>query len=406
MYKHFSAEFFKGNRRRLRELFVGTAPIVITANGAMQRNGDSTYPFRQDSSFWYLTGINDLDVILVMDRSKEYLIIPEQNQYQEVFDGAVNHEQLKAISGIGTVYREKEGWRQLGNRLHRSKHVATLAAPKPYVEPYGFYSNPARARLIARIKEQNEAIELLDLRTHITRMRMVKQPGELAAIQEAISITEKAIKAVRKRTYKTEYELEAAITATFRKNRAKGHAFTPIVSSGAKTCILHDGDNDGPIEEGDLILLDIGAEVENYGADISRTYTQEPATKRQKDVYQAVRAVQEYALSLLKPGMTIRENELRIEHFMGEKLRELGLIKTIDKDNVRKYYSHATSHYLGLDTHDVGDYDRPLEPNMVLTVEPGIYIPQEKIGIRIEDDVVITPEGHEILTKRLPRDSL
>jgi Xaa-Pro aminopeptidase len=406
MYKYFDREFFSGNRKRLRELFVGTAPIVITANGALQRNGDSTYPFRQDSSFWYLTGINDPDVVLVMDRNKEYLIVPEQSQYQEIFDGATNEDRLKAVSGIDTVHAEKEGWKQLGNRLGKAKYAATLSAPVPYVKPYGFYSNPARAALISRMKEHNEAIELLDLRTHITRMRMVKQPGELAAIQAAIDITAKAIKSVRNKTHKHEYEIEAALTSTFRKNGASGHGFTPIVSSGAKTCILHDGNNDGPIEEGDLVLLDIGAEVENYSADISRTYTQGTPTKRQKDVYQAVLAVQEYALSLQKPGATVRENEVKIEHYMGEKLRELGLIKTIDKDSVRKFYPHATSHFLGLDVHDVGDYERELEPGMVLTVEPGIYIPAEKIGVRIEDDIVITADGYEILTQKLPRESL
>ncbi len=406
MYTHFDREFFVGNRKRLRELFVGTAPIVLTANGVMQRNSETTFPFRQDSSFWYLTGINDPDVVLVMDKGKEYLIVPELSQYQEIFDGSLDADELQTVSGIKTVYTQKDGWRQLGNRLQKAKHVATLPAPKPYVEPYGFYTNPARATLIARLKEANAAVELLDLRPQLTRMRAVKQPAELAAIQEAIDITAKAVQAVRRRSYRHEYEVEAAITATFRKHGAQGHGFTPIVASGARACVLHNSDNNGVIEPKDLVLVDIGAEVDNYSADISRTYAQSPPTKRQKDVYQAVLAVQDYALGLLKPGVTIRGNEQEIEQFMGEKLRELGLIKTINKDNVRKFYPHSTSHFLGLDVHDVGDYDRPLEPNMVITVEPGIYIPKEGIGIRIEDDVLITPEGCTVMTGRLRRDSL
>lgn len=408
MYKYFNADFFTQNRKRLRELFVGTAPIVLTANGMLQRNGDSTFPFRQDSSFWYLTGINEPDVVLVMDRNKDYLIMPEVSQYQEIFDGPASGDALQAISGVQTIYSEKEGWKQLSNRLHKSKHAAILPATAPYVKPYGFYANPARAALTAKIKEANEDIELLDIRTHIARLRMVKQESELAALQEAIDITSQAITSVRRRTFATEYEMEAAFSGYFRKKGAMGHGYAPIVASGSAACVLHYNQNQAPIQPDDLILVDVGAEVENYSADISRTFMQAggKVTKRQREVYQAVLAVHEYALSLLTVGATVKGNEVKIEAFMGEKLRELGLIKTIDTENVRTYYPHATSHYLGLDVHDVGDYERPLEPGVVLTVEPGIYIQQEGIGIRIEDDVLITQDGHKVLSKRLPRDSL
>src|SRR5690606_6636785 len=145
-------------------------------------------------------------------------------------------------------YGAKEGWRQLSGRLQRARHVATLAAPKAYVEPFGFYTNPARATLIARLKEANEELELLDLRPQLTRMRMIKQPGELAAIQEAIDITAKAIRAVRRRSYQYEYEIEAAITATFRKHGTQGHGFSPIVASGRRACVLHNDTNNGLIE--------------------------------------------------------------------------------------------------------------------------------------------------------------
>lgn len=408
MYKYFSADFFTENRKRLRELFVGTAPIVLTAHGVLQRNAESTFPFRQDSSFWYLTGINEPNVILVMDKNKDYLIVPELSQYQEIFDGSTSPATLQKISGIETIYDEKEGWRQLGNRLQKSRHVAVLSPPAAYIKPFGFYTNPARAALMERITGINESLEPLDIRPHLMRMRMVKQPGELAAIQEAIDITAKAVKSVQKRSFAAEYEIEAVFNGHFRKHGAMGHGYEPIVASGASACILHYSQNDGVIQPNDLILVDVGAEVENYSADISRTFVHAGGkpTKRQKDVYQAVLAVQDFALELLKPGATIRDNEQKIEAFMGEKLRELGLIKIIDKESVRTFYPHSTSHYLGLDVHDVGDYDRPLEPNMVLTVEPGIYIPQEGIGIRIEDDVVITEKGYKILTKKLPRDSL
>lgn len=406
MYKHFSSEFFTANRARLRTLFVGTAPIVLSANGLLQRNSDMTFPFRQDSSFWYFTGVSDPDVVLVMDKSKDYLIVPNLSSYQEVFDGTFNIEELQRISGIETIYDAKEGWRRLENRIKKSKHVATLPAPAAYVETFGMYSNPARAALIKKLKSFNSELELLDIRTHIARLRMVKQPNELAAIQEAIDITVKTIRTVRKKKFDYERDLETAITSQFRKYGAPGHGFTPVVASGERTCLLHYIANNNPIDPKGLIVVDIGAEIDNYSADITRTYCQGTPTKRQKDVYQAVKAVHEFALAGLKPGVTIRQSEQRVEEFMGEKLRELGLIKIIDKENVRKYYSHATSHFLGLDAHDMGDYDAPLQPNMVLTVEPGIYIPEEKIGVRIEDDIMITPKGYKLLSKRLSNDSL
>lgn len=403
MYHHFSSEFFTNNRKRLRELFVGTAPIVITANGLLQRNGDSTYNFRQDSNFWYLTGIQEPDLVLVIDKDKEYIILPEQQTYQEIFHGGHDGAELQKNSGIETILSNTEGWKRLGGRLKRVKHVATIGAPPAYIKEQGFYTNPARAALIERVKQENDQLELLDLRPQLSRMRVIKQVAEISAIQEAIDITTKAIKYVQKRQYDFEYQIEAAVTNHFRKLGASGHGFSPIVSAGDRACVLHQNENNGHITPKDMITLDIGAEVDNYSADITRTYSQTKPTKRQKSVHVAVEAVQEYALSLVKPGALLKDNEALIEQYMGEKLRELGLIKTIDRENVRKYFPHSTSHFLGLDVHDTGDYSRPLEPGMVITVEPGIYIPEEGIGVRIEDDVLVTPRGYKVLSARLPR---
>jgi Xaa-Pro aminopeptidase len=405
MGSNFSSDFFIGNRQRLRQLFTGKAPIVISANGLMQRSGDTAFPFRQDSNFWYLTGINDPDVLLVMDKDKEYLIVPEREHIREVFDGAIDGKHLTEISGIQTVLEHAEGWKQLGSRIKKVKHVATLAAQPHYAEHYGFYTNPARAHLMEWIQEYNVNIEPLDLREHLTRMRMVKQEPELAAIQQAIDITEATIKPLSKKLekFEYEYEIEAALTAGFRKRGASGHAFTPIVAAGDRACIIHSVDNNGAMKGANGVLFDVGAEVENYSADISRTFPLAGANKRYNQVYQAVLDAHEYAMGLLKPGVLIKEYEQLVEHYMGEKLRELRLIKTIDRESVRSYYPHATSHSLGLDTHDTFLYDTPLVPNMVLTVEPGIYIPEEGIGVRIEDDVLITDDGIKVLSDGLPR---
>lgn len=407
----FSAEFFAGNRARLRELFTGTAPIVITANGLLQRGGDSSFQFQQDSGFWYLTGIDEPDVLLVMDKDKEYLILPQRDNIRETFDGAINASALSQISGITTVLNATDGFKQLSSRLKKVKHVATLAASGPYIEHYGMYANPARAQLIERMKAVNPALELLDLREHLTRMRMVKQGVEIKAIQAAIDITVKTLKEVSRPTklakYSYEYELEADITRGFRRRGAAGHAFAPIVAGGKRACTLHNTDNNAALTANELVILDVGAEVNHYAADISRTVSLGgKPSRRQQAVHQAVQEVQDFAYSLLKPGVLLKENEEKIEHFMGEKLRELGLIKTINKEQVRRYFPHATSHFLGLDVHDVGDYTQPLAPGMVLTVEPGVYIPEEGIGVRIEDDVLITKTGCKIFSKRLGRSLL
>ena len=400
------AAFFGGNRNRLRSLFQGTAPIVITASAQVQKGIDETF-FRQDGNFFYLTGLLDPELVLVIDKEKEYLILPERSQYLEDFHGASDTERYTNTSGIATIYDAKTGWKKLGSRLKKVKHVATLATPPEYIEVYGFYANPARANLVKRMKTHNEALELLDLRQHFAVMRMVKQPVELEAIQSAIRATEKTLTKVKRKLakYTHEYQIEADITHSFRWEGTEGHAFSPIVGGGRNGAIIHHNQNNDPLDPKGLVVLDVGAQVNGYAADITRTYSLSGSpTKRQRQVHQAVKEVQDYAFSLLKPGATIRANEKLIEQFMGEKLRSLGLIKNVEHDEIRTYYPHSTSHHLGIDVHDLGDYERPLEPGMVLTVEPGIYILEESLGVRIEDDVLITATGAQMLTSKLSAD--
>lgn len=398
----FGSEFFTANRERLRQLFTGTAPIAITANGLLQRGSDEAYQFHQDSNFWYLTGIMHPDIILVMDKGKEYLIVPGRTDSRETFDGAITPEQLTRSSGITTILGEKDGWKQLEGRLKRVQHVATLAPSPSYVDAWGIYTNPARAALVRRCKSVNSDLELLDLRTHLARMRMIKLPQEIAALRQAISITTSTLKDVthprQLAKYAYEYEIEADITQGFRKRGARGHAFTPIVAAGNNACTLHHIENNGVLAKNDFVVLDVGAEFVHYSADITRTVCLGEPSRRQQAVFEAVAAAQDFAYSILKPGVQLRPYEKQMVAFIGEKLRELGLIKTVDEEQVRRYFPHATSHYLGLDTHDAGDYERPLEPGVVMTVEPGIYIPEEGIGVRLEDDVLITPQGVEILS--------
>ncbi len=402
----FRSEFFAGNRARLRQLFSGTAPIVITANGLLQRNGDTAFRYRQDSNFWYLTGVEEPDIVLVMDKDKEYLIVRGRDLVREAFDGHINPDDLLRTSGIATIFDEKTGWKQLGGRLKRSKHVATLAANPPYAEWHGLFTNPARADLIRTIKSYNDSIEMLDLRGHLTKMRAIKQPDELEAIQSAIDVTVDGLKYVtaksRMTKYAFEYEIEADLSRQFRK-AGYHHAFDPIVAGGKRGCQMHYMANNGKLAADELMIFDVGAEVSNYAADIARTVSLSGPSRRQQAVYDAVCEVQDFALGMLRPGTINVEYEKEVEAFMGEKLRELGLIRTIEHDAVRKYFPHATTHFLGLDAHDVGEYHQPMEPGMVMVCEPGIYIPEEGIGVRIEDDLVITAEGHTVLSARMPR---
>lgn len=407
MESRFTSEFFAGNRKRLRELFTGTAPIIVTANGLLQRGGDSTFPFEQDANFWYLTGIDDPDIVLVMDKDREYLIVPPRDASRTAFDGSINDSLLVLRSGIQEVLGEDTGWKLLAARLKRTKHVATIAAPPAYLDRYGMYTNPARARLTKKLKEYNRELELLDVTMHLVRMRMVKQPLEVAAIQKAIDITAETLKEVttpNKRTkYVYEYELEAELSRGFRKRGARGHAFEPIVAGGERACTLHNVANLEAFSADELVILDVGAEFSHYAADITRTIALGTPSRRQEAVYQAVLETQAFAMAHLRPGAFLQTYEEKVERFLGEKLQELGLIKTNERETVRKYYPHAASHFLGLNVHDVGDYTLPLEVGNVLTVEPGIYIPEEGIGIRIEDDVLVTKEGIEILSDGLPR---
>lgn len=406
METYFDKEFFAGNRLRLRELFTGTAPIVITANGQLQKSADEAYPFVQDKNFWYLTGCDVADALLVIDKDKEYIILPARSNVQDIFDGSIAPETIQNISGVSAVYDAKEGFRQLNNRLKKVKHVATVAAPPAYIEVYGMHTNPARARLVAHIKEQNPDVELLDVRDHLARLRSVKQAPELDAIKKAIAVTGKGLKLVTRQSslakYTYEYDVEADLTRAFTKEQSE-HAFEPIIAAGKRATIIHSPDKCGALSKNDLLLFDVGARMHGYAADISRTIAIGEPTKRQQAIYTAVAEVQDYAFGLLRPGITIHEYEQQVVLFMGEKLRELNLIKTIENEEVRKFFPHATSHFLGLDTHDLGDYDRPLEPGMVLTVEPGIYVADEAIGVRLEDDVLITDNGAENLSADLPR---
>lgn len=407
MHTSFGPDFFSANRVRLRELVGNDTPIIITGNGVMQRGGDEPSPFHQDSNFWYLTGLSTADLTLVMGSTETYVIVPSLSAARQAFDGAHDEAAYAARSGIGSFVDEHGGWQRLRGELQRAAELATLGSPTPYDKAHGLHTLPYRRRLITKLKRLNSRAAIRDIRPELASLRVIKQPEELRALQRAIDITGETLQEIASgaalRTAQHEYELEAALAYGFRRHGAAGHAFAPIVGAGAHGTTLHYLDNSGPIAPDDLIVLDVGAEVEHYAADITRTVSKTPLAGRKADVFQAVAAVQDYALSLIKPDVRYREYEQAVETFMGKQLVQLGLIKQPDSADTRRYYPHATSHFLGLDTHDVGDYRAVWQAGMVITCEPGIYIPEEGIGVRIEDDVLITKTGHQVLSTACPR---
>lgn len=400
----FDSDFFAGNRRRLQASLPEDVPIVITANGLLQRGADSPFAFAQDSNFWYLTGIEEPDVTLIIDGQRDFLIAPVREGARETFDGSIDKHQLLKMSGVSEVVNEAAGWKRVDELLGKTKKAASLAAAPNYIEQYGMYSNPSRLRLHERLHKHVPDLEIVDIRVQLARMRMIKQPVELLALQKAIDITAASLKqafAGDRTRYKYEYELEADIAAGFRRRGAQGHSFEPIVAGGERACTLHNVANDGRLKVDEIVVVDVGAEYQHYAADITRTIALQKPTQRQKDVYNAVLEVQQFAADLLKPGITLKVYEQKVLKRMAQELKALNLIKT--SSQARHYFPHATSHYLGLNVHDVGDYEQPLKPGIVMTVEPGIYIPEEGIGVRIEDDALITETGAKILSANLPR---
>lgn len=405
MTDSFSASFFSGNRERL-QAHTDAKLIVLSANGLLQRSADTTYAFRQDSNFWYLTGVEEPDFLLVISEEQTFLIAPKRADHRDLWDGSIDKDHISERSGINKIYEHHYGWNKLDQLLKTYKKVHTITPAETYYEHFGFYANPARSVLLDALSKHRK-LEMVDIRNHIARLRQIKQPAEIAALKEAIKITDRTLKKVQKKidSYKTEYQVSADITREFLRAGAGGHAYQPIIAAGKNAATIHYVQNSQPINSGDLLLLDVGAEVQNYSADITRTYAVSKPTMRQQEVAAAVLAVQQQAIELLKPGIDMKQYEQQVDKIMAKELKKLKLITDItDKKQLKKYYPHLTSHFLGLDTHDAADYKMPLAPGMVLTVEPGIYIPEEGIGIRIEDDVLVTETGVEILSADLPRE--
>lgn len=398
----FKSEFFAANRLNLHSAFGSNSLFVFTASGLVQRNGTTTYPFRQDSNFWYLTGIEEPDIMLVMDGSGEYLILPERSEVFEKFNGKIDPNKITSVSNISDIYGYNSGIRKLKSELLKRKKAVIFTPADDYVAAAGIYANPSRRRLANMLSDTYPNVQLIDARPQLSRQRMIKQPVEINAIKKSISVTIAAFEKIKRSigTYKTEKEISDAIGIEFIKSGAAGHAYEPVVASGKNACVLHYLPQNQALEDNALVLMDAGAELLNYASDLTRTYALAEPTSRQTEVFETVMRIREYALKSLKAGVTFKNYELAVKKYAHQEIKKLKL-KNPDPS---VYYPHSTSHFLGLDVHDAGDYEAVLAENIVLTVEPGIYIEEEDIGIRIEDDILITSGGYHNLSEQLPRE--
>lgn len=377
--------------------------VVLGGAGLVQRTSDTTFPFVQQSSFWYLTGIEEPNIVLAMSEHDEYCIVPPTNDMLAVFDGAPITETLQATSGVMSILPHEDGWKKLERDCKNAKMVYVQSVPPAYDEHHGLYTNPAPRSVIEKIQKLTHAskIDNTTLTSTIAYNRSIKQPVEIAAIEKAIEITKKGLHIVTSNygSYAYEYEIEAELSKQFRLGGGNGHAFSPIVANGSHATTLHYVANNGSLTHELPTVIDVGADYSHYAADITRTILPSTPTTRQQEVYDAVKRVQQHALTLLKPGVTMHEYEQDVEKAMAKELVQLGLIKNAaDRHAIRTYFPHASSHFLGLDVHDAGLYDKPLEADMVVTCEPGIYIAEEQFGVRIEDDVLITESGNKVLS--------
>jgi Xaa-Pro aminopeptidase len=397
-----TSDFFTANRRRLRGQCKPGSIIVLTAFTQMQGDNDQAAPFKQEANFWYLCGINEADwrLIIDVDSGDEWLVAPHRSFARQMFDGGVPADDAARTSGIKQVIDKREGAALL-KQLFAKKKQAYTVFPRS-LRPFDMVPNPAQQRLVAQLKK---TAEVTDLRLTMARMRAIKQPVEVIAMQSAIDITLDALGVIlpKLKDMHHEYEVDALLTYEFRR-RGVLHGFDPIVAAGKNTCVLHHPLPKDPFVQNDWLLLDVGAEVDNYKADITRTIPLGQPSERHLQVYAAVQRMHAYALGMLKHGVPTKEYMQKAYQYAGEEMKKLGLVDKIKLDytSVFKFMPHAVSHGLGIDTHDPLGQPETLQENMTLTVEVGIYIPQEAIGVRLEDDILITKAGATNMSGRVP----
>lgn len=394
-----TAEFFEGNRRALLDKLGHGALVVVTGYGEVQRGNDAAQLFEQEANFWYLTGIEAPGWWVIMDGNsgKSWLVRPEVEEMQQIFDGSLDSKTASKISGIKDIITRDDALNRLRALTKTHSVVYTVNHSRLVREHAHFQLNSAPPELQKMLERIFQKVQ--DCYRELAILRTIKQPEEIAAIERAIKATEVALKAVRAQfdSYKAEYEIEADLTHLIRRSGMAGHAYNPIIASGAHACTLHYHANQARLSKKQLVLIDVGARADGYAADISRTYAFGQPTKRQAEIHRIVEEAQKACIALLKPGLRFDDYQTSVDQIMTQAVVDAGFTA----DELHTYFPHAIGHGLGVDVHDTLAGYETLEPGMVLTVEPGIYIPEEGIGVRIEDDILITETGHRNLSGRL-----
>ena len=416
-YDRIDSSLYVKNRQKFIQKMEKNTLAVFNSNDIYPISADSTMPFQQHRDILYLSGVDQEESILVIfpdctnPAHREVLFLKETSEHIAIWEGEKLTKQAAFYTaGVKTVY-----WLQQFPTIFKQMMA----------EAQGIYLNTnehLRAntevetredRFIKKVKEDFPAHQVLKSAPIMHKIRSIKESIELELMQKACKITEagfrRLLKSIKPGVW--EYEIEAELAHEFLRNRSKGFAYTPIVASGKNACVLHYIENNQQCKEGDVILLDVGAEYANYASDLTRCVPVSGRfTARQKEVYNAVLHVKNEAQKLLVPGTIMTEYHKQVGLLMEEQLVNLKLITLEDIKNqnpdwpaYKKYFMHGTSHFLGLDTHDVGLWNEPIQAGMVFTCEPGIYIPEEGLGIRLEDDLVVQEKGEPFnLMKDIP----
>lgn len=415
-YTPLSAATYREHRARFRQLMEKGGLAVFHSNDVMPTSADGHLPFKQATDILHLTGIDQEETMLVLfpdavdAKDREILFVRETNEHIAIWEGAkFTQKEATDLSGIATV-------------LWTSAYEATVKRLMPQAEKLYLNSNEhlrqgnevetREERLNKVLRERYPLHELKRSAPIMHRIRSVKTTEEVVQMRKAVAITGKAFQRVcgfLKPGVK-EYEIEAEITHEFLRNGSRGHAYTPIIASGYSACVLHYITNDLVCNDGDVILMDFGCEYGGYASDLTRCLPVNGRfTDRQRAVYNAVLRVKNEATALLRPGTMLAEYHKEVGRIMESELIGLGLLDKTDVKNqdpekplYKKYFMHGTSHFLGLDVHDVGLWNQPIAEGMVFTVEPGIYIREEKLGIRLENDVLVTSGAPDDLFKDIP----
>ena len=416
-YHRINKDLYIQNRKNFMAKMKPSSLAVFNSNDIYPISADSTMPFQQARDILYLSGVDQEESMLVLfpdapdPKHREMLFLKETNDHIAVWEGEkLTKETAFETSGIKTVF-----WLQEFDKVF---YEIMTQADTIYFNTNEHYranveTETREDRFIKMVKDKFPAHSWAKSNPILQRLRSVKNPIEIELMQQACDITEKGFRRLLHfvKPGVMEYEIEAELMHEFLRNRSKGFAYTPIIASGNNANVLHYIENNQQCKDLDLILMDVGAEYANYSSDMSRTIPVNGTfTQRQREVYDAVNRVKNDATKMLVPGTLWKEYHVEVGKLMTSELLGLGLLDKADIQNenpewpaYKKYFMHGTSHHIGLDTHDYGILWEPMEANQVFTVEPGIYIPDEGFGIRLEDDVVIQESGEPFnLMRNIP----